>query len=211
MNASMKPPLREHLFPTGQRMQLVQGDLTLEKVDAIVNAANAHLQHGGGLAWVILRRAGPQIQVESDAWVRQHGPVTHDRPAYTRAGNLPCRYIIHAVGPVWGSGNEDSKLAIAVKGALRLADKLELSSLALPAISTGIFGFPKLLAAHVTLSAIREHFAETSPREFPDTGLRLLRLVLFDAPTLQAFLQAWEEEIAASNSLSAASQNAGHI
>lgn len=197
MNVPMKPSLREYFFPTGQCMQLVQGDLTLERVDAIVNAANASLQHNGGLAWVILRRAGPQIQIESDAWVRQHGPVTHDRPAYTRAGSLPCRYIIHAVGPVWGSGNEDARLAVAVKGALRLADRLELTSLALPAISTGIFGFPKLRAAHVTLSAIREYFAETSRREFSDTGLHLLRLVLFDAPTLQAFLQAWEEEIAA--------------
>src|SRR5688572_10003455 len=111
--AAMNIVLKEFLFPSGQRLQIVQGDLTQENVDAIVNAANARLQHGGGVAAAISRRGGPQILAESDAWVRQHGPVTHTAPAHTGAGSLPCCIIIHAVGPVWGEGNEDHKLSAA--------------------------------------------------------------------------------------------------
>ena len=90
-----------YTYPSGQRLEIVQGDITGETVDAIVNAANSHLQHGAGVAGAILRRGGYQIQQESLEWVRQHGPVTHAEPAYTSAGKLPCRYVIHAVGPVW--------------------------------------------------------------------------------------------------------------
>jgi O-acetyl-ADP-ribose deacetylase (regulator of RNase III) len=145
----------------GEReLQIVQGDLTQEKVDAIVNAANSMLQHGGGVAGAIVRAGGRQIQAESDAWVRQHEPVSHSQPAYTSAGNLPCRYVIHAVGPVWGEGDEDHKLAQAVGGSLRVADRLGLDSIAFPAISTGIFGFPTQRAAGVILSVIREYFTQ---------------------------------------------------
>src|SRR5574340_23751 len=135
--------LREHLLGNGGRLQLVEGDITAEQVDAIVNAANSHLLHGGGLAGALVRHGGDVIQQESNAWVRAHGPVSHTRPAWTSAGRLPARYILHAVGPVWGEGDEDSKLSAAVQGSLSLADELGLVSLALPAISTGIFGFPK--------------------------------------------------------------------
>ena len=179
--------LLEHTFPGGTHLQLAQADLTQEQVDAIVNAANRHLQHGGGVAGAILRRGGAQIQAESNAWVRQHGPLTHDRPAYTTGGALPCRYVIHAVGPVWGEGQEDAKLAAAVSGSLRLADELKLASISLPAISTGIFGFPKQRAAGVILAAIQEYFAS-----HPDSGLRLVRLALFDQPTLDAFMDTWK-------------------
>ena len=85
-------------FPSGAEFQIVQGDITQEAVDAIVNAANSHLQHGGGVAGVIVRQGGQAIQQESDAWVRAHGPVSHTEPAYTSAGRLPCKYVIHAVG-----------------------------------------------------------------------------------------------------------------
>lgn len=183
----MSTYLLEHILPTGARLQLAQADLTQEHVDAIVNAANAHLQHGGGVAGAIVRRGGAQIQAESNAWVRQHGPVRHDRPAYTSGGALPCRYVIHAVGPVWGEGQEDAKLAAAVTGALGVADELKLESLALPAISTGIFGFPKERAAGVILAAIQEYFAS-----HPDSALRLVRLALFDQPTLEAFMGIWK-------------------
>ena len=83
--------IREIEHESGKRFQLVQGDITAENVDAIVNAANAHLRHGGGVAGVIVRIGGPQIQAESDAWVRQHGPISHDSPAYTSGGALRCR------------------------------------------------------------------------------------------------------------------------
>lgn len=179
--------MRQVTLPAGQLVQIVHGDLTEQRLDAIVNAANAYLQHGGGVAGAISRRGGPAIQIESDAWVRRHGPVPHDRPAYTTAGDLPCRYVIHAVGPIYGQGDEETTLAAAVSGSLRVADKLGLASLALPAISTGIFGFPKARAAQVILSAILDYFVEA-----PTSGLRLVRLVLIDRPTLDAFVQAWD-------------------
>src|SRR5688500_1929772 len=136
----------EKKLSSDQIIQLVQGDITMEEVDAIVNAANEHLQHGGGVARTISKKGGPTIQQESDAWVREHGRVSHARPAWTSGGHLPAKYVIHAVGPVWGDGKEDNKLEAAVTGSLRLADELKCSSIALPAISTGIFGFPKALA-----------------------------------------------------------------
>ena len=183
----MPPSLLEHTLANGARLQLAQADLTQDAVDAIVNAANSYLQHGGGVAGAIVRRGGAQIQAESNAWVRQHGPVTHDHPAYTSGGTLPCRYVIHAVGPVWGEGDEDGKLAAAVNGALRVADELQLKSISLPAISTGIFGFPKERAAQVILAAIQEYFAS-----HPDSGLQLVRLALFDQPTLDVFTEVWD-------------------
>jgi O-acetyl-ADP-ribose deacetylase (regulator of RNase III) len=183
----MAPILRESRFPSKQTLQLVQGDLTTEAVDAIVNAANSHLQHGGGVAGIIVRRGGYEIQAESDAWVREHGPVSPTEPAYTGAGRLPCRYVIHAVGPIWGEGNEDNKLAAAVTGSLTLADRLGLSSIAFPAISTGIFGFPKERAAGVIFSAIKGYFTQQ-----PSSGLQIVRLTLFDQPTIDAFLKVWD-------------------
>ena len=184
----MSQVLSESTFPSGQRLQLVQGDLTTEPVDAIVNAANHHLQHGGGLAGAIVKRGGEAIQAESDTWVSEHGLVTNAEPAYTRAGKLPCRYVIHAVGPVWGEGDEDRKLEEAVTGSLRLAEQLKLSSVALPAISTGIFGFPKERAAGVILSAVAAYFAQN-----PEAKLSLVRITLFDRPTLDIFLRIWEK------------------
>jgi O-acetyl-ADP-ribose deacetylase len=111
-----------HRFETGQQLEITQGDLTEEQVDAIVNAANNQLAHGGGVAGAISRKGGPQIQAESSEWVRRHGPVSHDQPAYTSAGRLPARYVIHAVGPVWGAGDEDRKLEEAVRGSLETAE-----------------------------------------------------------------------------------------
>ncbi|PWH12151.1 MAG: macrodomain protein [Anaerolineae bacterium] len=184
----MSEILRQKTFPGDRRLEVAQGDITLEPLDAIVNAANTYLQHGGGVAWAIARRGGEVIQRESDEWVRKYGPVTHEEPAYTSAGNLPCKYVIHAVGPVWGAGNEDQKLAAAVQGSLKRAAELGLQSIALPAISTGIFGFPKERAAAIIFSLIQRYLVE-----HPDTSLRLVRLTLFDAPTVQAFLKVWDE------------------
>ena len=181
----MNTVLIERVFPTGQTIQLVQGDITTEAVDAIVNAANEHLQHGGGVAWAISKKGGPAIQKESDDWVRQHGLVSHTHPAWTSGGDLPAKYVIHAVGPVWGDGDEDAKLSVTVTSALRLAEGLTCSSLALPAISTGIFGFPKERAAGVIFSAIEKYFLESS------SGIKLVKLVLFDQATVEAFLTSW--------------------
>jgi len=135
-------------------LELIEGDITTLDTDAIVNAANEHLAHGGGVAGVIARKGGPAIQRESDAWVRQHGPVPTGSAAITSGGNLPARYVIHAVGPVYdGTPRSAELLASAVRAALRLADAHGLQSIALPAISTGIFGYPMEEAARVMLEA----------------------------------------------------------
>ncbi len=178
--------LRERRF--GETVvQLVQGDITQEQVDAIVNAANKYLEHGGGLARVIVKKGGQVIQEESRQWVARHGPVTHEEPAYTTAGQLPAKYVIHAVGPVWGEGDEDAKLAAAIRGSLRRAEELGCTSIALPAISTGIFGFPKDRAARVIYQTLKTYLEEHS-----DTPLRLIRMVVYDVPTVQAFVEAWD-------------------
>lgn len=186
----MNKVLKERSLTGKAVFQLVHGDLTREPVDAIVNAANAQLQHGGGIAGLISRVGGPQIQAESDAWVRDHGPVPHDSPAYTSAGNLPCRFVIHAVGPVWGSGDEDAKLAAAIRGSLACAEALDLQAIAFPALSTGIFGFPKERAAGVFFNTIPAYF-----EDHPGSGLRTVRLTLYDSPTLEAFLPAWDAAV----------------
>lgn len=185
----MNTLLAEHILPTGQSIQIIQGDITAEEVDAIVNAANEHLQHGGGVAWTIAKKGGPGIQKESDAWIREHGHVSHTRPAWTSGGLLPAKYVIHAVGPVWGDGDEDQKLEYALIGSLRLADELKCSSIALPAISTGIFGFPKDRAAGIIFSAMEEYFVGQS-----SSALKIVKLVLYDQPTVDVFLKSWEEK-----------------
>ncbi|MBN1453338.1 MAG: macro domain-containing protein [Anaerolineales bacterium] len=185
----MNTVLKERHLSTGQTIQIVQGDITAEEVDAIVNAANEHLQHGGGVAWAISKRGGPAIQQESDEWVRTMGTVSHAHPAWTSGGLLPARYVIHSVGPVWGEGDEDSKLAAAVTGALNVADELKLKSIAFPAISTGIFGFPKERAAKIILDSIAKYFSEKG-----SSSLKTVRLVLFDNGTVETFLETLRME-----------------
>jgi O-acetyl-ADP-ribose deacetylase len=182
----MNTILKERNLPTGQSLQIVQGDITTDAVDAIVNAANEHLQHGGGVAWAIVRRGGDVIQKESDQWIRQHGTVSHADPAWTSGGSLHAKYVIHAVGPVWGDGDEDNKLADAVTGSLRVADELKCESISMPAISTGIFGFPKDRAAGIIFSSIEKYFASVPPQT-----LKTVRIVLFDDATIQPFLKIW--------------------
>ena len=184
----MNTVLKERSLPTGQSIQIIQGDITFEEVDAIVNAANEHLQHGGGVAWAISKGGGPVIQQESDEWIRTHGLVSHMRPAWTSGGKLPAKYVIHAVGPIWGSGDEEGKLAVTVTGSLQVANDLQLESIAFPAISTGIFGFPKKLAAEIILNTLEEYYHQN-----PDTTVKLIKLVLLDLLTIKAFMEIWEE------------------
>lgn len=184
----MNTVLVERRLPSNQTVQIVQGDITSEEVDAIVNAANEHLQHGGGVAWAISRKGGAAIQKESNDWIRQHGRVSHAKPAWTSGGLLPARYVIHAVGPVWGDGDEDHKLEAAVTGALRAADELYLTSIAMPAISTGIFGFPKDRAAGIIYTAIETYFID-----YTSSALNTVKLVLFDQKTVDIFIKAWQD------------------
>ncbi len=184
----MNELIRQLQLTPHTRIELVYADITREHVDAIVNAANEGLQHGGGVALAISHAGGPEIQRESDAWVQKHGPISHDTPAYTTAGQMPSRYVIHAVGPRWGEGEEDDKLKAAVESSLALADALELESIAMPAISTGIFGFPKVRGAQVILRAAQGYL-----KTHTDSGLKAVRITLYDQPTIDAFTQAWDQ------------------
>ena len=178
----------EHPISPRQLVQIVRGDITQEKVDAIVNAANKYLQHGGGVAGAISRAGGSIIQQESDAWVQKYGPITHSKPAFTHPGNLPCRYVIHAAGPIWGEGDEEQKLQQTIRGCFLLGEKLGITSIAFPAISTGIFGFPCDQAARIFKKEIF-HFFE----KHPSTNIKRIRLVLFDPSTLQTFLAEFRQ------------------
>ncbi len=183
----MNTTLETITFASGQVFKLVHGDLMVEPVDAIVNAANEQLQHGGGIAGVIARVGGPTIDRESRAWVQEHGPVSHQRPAYTSGGDLPMRYVIHAVGPVWGSGDENARLAAAIDGSLQVAAELELVSLGFPAISTGIFGFPKVQAAGVIYQAVQDYYSAN-----PESAVQTVHVTVHDTPTATAFHQVWQ-------------------
>jgi O-acetyl-ADP-ribose deacetylase len=188
-------PLISTSLSSGAVLQLVQGDITAETTNAIVNAANEYLIHGAGVAGAISRGGGPEIQTESNAWVQKNGPVSHSEPAWTTGGKLPCKYVIHAVGPLWRdsqregeSGKGDAKLEAAVRGCLRVADELGLESISIPAISTGIFGFPKERAADIIIITIQDYFKAKSK-----SGIKTVRLVLYDSPTLSTFQKAWHD------------------
>lgn len=125
------------------RVRAVVDDLTAADVDAVVNAANVHLQHGGGVAGALARAAGPALQEESSAWVAEHGPLEVGEAAVTGAGDLRCAHVVHVAGPVHGQGvpDDESHLRAAVRGALDAAPD-DVRTMALPAISAGIYGYP---------------------------------------------------------------------
>lgn len=170
------------------RLQAVLGDMTTERVDAIVNAANAFLRHGGGLAGAIVERGGVTIQEESDLLA----PVEVGDAAVTSAGDLPARWVIHAVGPVWGTGNEELLLRSAVRRSLHRAGELGASSVAMPAISTGIFGYPKAEGTRVITDEVRRWLDES-----PEASVTTVRFTAFDRETADLFasaLRAWPPE-----------------
>ncbi|MBN1355442.1 macro domain-containing protein [bacterium] len=129
---------------------LVKGDITDLAVDAIVNPANSDLILGGGVAGAVRRRGGPSIQEECSAI----GNTPVGTAVITGAGDLPAKHVIHAVGPVMGSGDENRKLADAVRNALEIAEANNVRSIAFPAISTGIFGFPGPQCARILFSTV---------------------------------------------------------
>lgn len=132
----------------GRTLELVEGDITEMETDAIVNAANAQLVLGGGVAGAIRRKGGPEIQAECD----RIGGTFVGGAVLTTGGNLKAKHVIHAVGPRKGEGQEDDKLRNATLNPLKLADEHHLKSIAFPAISTGIFGFPVDRCAEIMLA-----------------------------------------------------------
>ena len=146
-------------------------------MDAIVNAANGHLAHGGGVAGLIARAAGPALQEESDRLVREHGPFATGSAVVTGAGKLPFKGVIHAVGPRFGEGDEESRLFNALTSAWRCATEQGWTSVSFPAVSSGIFAVPLDICARAYLSAART------------ARLSNVRLCLRDQPVIDAVLK----------------------
>jgi O-acetyl-ADP-ribose deacetylase (regulator of RNase III) len=172
-------------------LELVEGDITKLDTDAIVNAANERLAHGGGVAAVIAQAGGPAIQKESDKWVREHGRVPTGSAAITSGGDLRADYVIHAVGPVYSSMSKPKAaelLGSAVESALEMADEYDLRSIALPAISTGIYGYPMDEAAEVMLKAAIDYIKD-------GTGLERVVFCLYSRSAFDTFAGKFEAQI----------------
>jgi O-acetyl-ADP-ribose deacetylase (regulator of RNase III) len=153
------------------RVEAARGDITRESVDAIVNAANTSLLGGGGVDGAIHRAAGPELL---QACRQLGGCATGDARA-TPGFRLPARWVIHAVGPVWRGGGhgEADQLAACYRRSLEIADELGARSVAFPAISTGVYGYPPEQAARIAVDTVRS----------ADTAVELVRLVAFDDRT----------------------------
>lgn len=167
----------------GGTLRLVQGDITERHVDAIVNAANSHLKHGGGVAGAIVRKGGEVIQEESD----RIGYVAVGHAAVTTAGRLPAKFVIHAVGPRMGEGGEEGKLKSAVLHVLRLASGKGLKSVSMPAISSGIFGFPKDKCAKILVGEAARFLAENS-----ESSIDVVEFCVFDENTAGHFQREFD-------------------
>lgn len=168
-------------FPGGKTFTVVHADLLRESVDAIVNAANGHLSHGGGIAAAIARAAGPELTKEGDALVARDGPIPTGGAAVTTAGRLPFRGVIHAVGPRQGDGDEQAKLTAALVAAFRLADERGWASVAFPAVSSGIFAVPADVCSAAYVAAVRQFWSEN-----PGTKVKAIRLCVFPGPFADA-------------------------
>jgi O-acetyl-ADP-ribose deacetylase len=155
----------------------VRGNLLEEPVDAIVNAANGHLAHGGGVAGIISRAAGPELQAESEALIRKLGPLPTGSAVVTTAGKLPFKGVIHVVGPRQGEGDEEAKLVQALTEAFKRAQERGWGSVSFPAVSSGIFAVPLQVCARAYAKAARA------------STLRNVRLCLRDQPVIDAVLK----------------------
>jgi O-acetyl-ADP-ribose deacetylase (regulator of RNase III) len=170
----------------GQTLELHQGDITEQAVDAIVNAANSRLAGGGGVDGAIHRRGGPEIMRDTDRRYPEGCPT--GSAVISTAGGLPAKYVIHAVGPVWSGGGrgEADLLAGAYRRSLELAVAHDCQSIALPALSTGVYHFPMDQAARIALRTAMDFLSEKR-------GPALVRFVLFDAGAYGAFAAALEQ------------------
>lgn len=171
-----------------RQIVLVEGDITAEVVDAIVNAANSHLAGGGGVDGAIHRKAGPTLMAETRK-LYPHGCPTGSA-VITGAGNLSAQYVIHAVGPIWqgGDSGESELLAAAYLRSFELASQHHCRSIALPALSAGVYGFPLEPAARIALQTAVD-FLQRNPK----TTLRTVRFVLFSGQVYSTFASVLEE------------------
>ncbi len=144
----------------GRTLKLVEGNIVLLDVEAVVNAANKSLVLGDGVAGAIRNMGGPSIQVECD----KIGPIKVGEAALTNAGNLKAKHVIHAAGPVYGEGNEEKKLRNATLSSLELAEEKKIKDMAFPAVSAGIFGFPIQRCSEIMLETAMKFLEE---HEYP--------------------------------------------
>ena len=158
-------------------IRLVKGDITERTVDVIVNASNSYLKHGGGVAGAIVRKGGGIIQKESD----KIGFVPVGCSVITTSGRLPCRAVIHTVGPRMGEGDEDTKLGSAVRSSLTIASDRKFKSISVPAISSGIFGFPKDRCAKILVQEAKKFLVNNT------TSLEIVEFCIFDDETTEYF------------------------
>jgi O-acetyl-ADP-ribose deacetylase (regulator of RNase III) len=165
-------------------LRLVLGDITDRDVDAIVNAANKHLKHGGGVAGAIVKKGGSIIQEESD----RIGFVPTGNAAMTTGGNLKAKYVIHSVGPRMGEGDEESKLRRAVQQTLLLASERGIGSISMPAISSGIFGFPKDRCAAILVAESLRFLQKNQ-----ESSLKTVEFCIFDEETLAYFRHEFDK------------------
>jgi O-acetyl-ADP-ribose deacetylase (regulator of RNase III) len=173
---------------SGRVIELVLGDITHQRVDAIVNAANSTLLGGGGVDGAIHRAGGPAVLDECRAIRAERGECPTGEAVLTGGGGLPARFVIHAVGPVWRGGDqgEPGLLASCYRNALRIAAERGFQSVAFPSISTGIYGYPVSLAASTALTAVASFLASE------DAAPSRVRFVLFDPVTFATYAGALE-------------------
>ena len=166
-------------------LALVRGDITRERVDAIANAANEGLMGGGGVDGAIHRAGGPAIMAECSAIRAKQGGCPTGQAVITTGGNLPARYVIHTVGPIWRGGNagEPELLASCYRESLRVAVEHSIKTIAFPSISTGVYGYPVTQAAVIALNAVKQFLKEHD-------GLDEVRFVLLDDATYDAYENA---------------------
>lgn len=178
-----RPVIVEQIeLQNGKIIRLVKGDITSRDVDVVVNASNSNLKHGGGVAAAIVRKGGEIIQEESD----KIGFVPVGSAAITTCGKLPCKAVIHAVGPRMGEGDEDVKLRSAIRASLLLASERKFRDIAIPAVSSGIFGFPKDKCAAILISESL-NFLLCRGDDKKGSCLEIVEFCIIDSDTLKEF------------------------
>lgn len=170
-------------------IELIQGDITNIEVDAIVNAANNSLLGGGGVDGAIHRRGGPEILAACQRIRARQGGCPTGEAVITTAGQLPARYVIHTVGPVWKGGhqNEEKLLRSCYLNSLRLAEENGVKSIAFPNISTGVYGYPKAAAARTAITAVQEYLAGA-------TAIERVIFICFDAENYDLYQELLTEQ-----------------